>query len=152
MKKFAFSLEQVLAWRQTQTRIEEAALDRLHTDLRALDQQQAHLDQSLRDACDSLLKRSSSTPAEIAALEYFRANSTGQAAQIAKLRANLEHKIAQQVQVIAERRRDALLLERLRERKFKEWQASLSREVEQIAEESHISRMVRALQESNELK
>ena len=152
MKKFTFPLERVLAWRHSQTRLEEAALDRSHAELRALNLQLANLNQSLLDARDSLLNSTSTTAFEIAALEHYRANSTVQAAQIAQLRANLEQKIEHQNQIVAERRRDARLLERLRERKLGEWQVQLSREVEQMAEESHISRMVRALQIPDALK
>ena len=152
MKKFTFPLERVLAWRHTQSRLEETVLERLHVELQGLDRRLEDLDRSLKYAGDDLLRHSSTTAPEIAALEHYRAASAAQAAQIAKLRADLHPKIEQQNRVVAERRRDTRLLERLRERRLQEWNAELVREVEQLAEESHISRMVRALQVPDELK
>ncbi len=152
MKKFTFSLERVLAWRHTQTRLEEAALDRLHAESRQLAQRRTELDHSVKDAGNSLLQNPSMTAIEIAALEHYRFASAAQAAEIATLRAELEQKIDHQNRVVADRRRDARLLERLRERKLEEWHSHLEKEVEQMAEESHISRVVRALQVPDELK
>jgi flagellar export protein FliJ len=152
VKKFTFPLERVLAWRRTQSRLEETVLERLHVELQGLDRRLEDLDRSLKNAGDDLLRCSSTTAPEIAALEHYRAASAAQAAQIAKLRADLHPKIEQQNRVVAERRRDTRLLERLRERRLQEWNAELAREVEQLAEESHISRMVRALQVPDELK
>jgi hypothetical protein len=152
VKKFAFPLERVLAWRRTEARIEEAVLDRIKAELCELDRRRAELERSLREARDGLLQSAFATAPEIAALEHYRANSTAQAAQIAQLRVDLEKKLEHQSRIVAERRRDTRLLERLRERKLEQWRADLSREVEQMAEESHISRMVRALQISDELK
>lgn len=146
MKKFSFPLERVLAWRRTQTRLEEAALDRLYAELHALGQREEGVGRSLNEARDSLHKQPSVTAVEISALEYYRVACAAQTAQIAELRVSLQKKIHSQTGIVADRRRDARLLERLRERRLEEWRAAAVREVEQIAAESHISRLVRALQ------
>jgi flagellar export protein FliJ len=152
VKKFTFPLERVLTWRRTQSRVEEAVLARLHVELQGLDRRLEELDRSLKYASDDLRQRASTTAPEIAALEHYRTASAGQAVQIAKLRADLQQKIEHQNRVVAERRRDTRLLERLRERRLEGWNAELAREVEQMAEESYISRLVRALQVPDELK
>jgi hypothetical protein len=143
MKKFSFPLDRVLAWRTTQTRLEEAALEKLRSELRALDQQRTNLDESLVDARDSLLGSRSATSIEIAALEHYRAASAQQVVRIAHNRAGIEQKIAQQMKVVAERRH-ARLLEKLRERRLAEWRAAADKEVEQLAEESYMSKFARA--------
>lgn len=144
MKKFSFPLDRVLAWRNTQTRLEEAALEKLRAELRALDQQRSDVDRLLIDARDSLLGSRSASSMEIAALEHYRAAAAQHVVRIAHSRAALEQKIAKQMTAVAERRRDARLLEKLRERRMAEWNVAADREVEQLAEESYLSKFSRA--------
>jgi len=144
MKKFSFPLDRVLTWRNTQTRLEEASLEKLRAELRALDQQRTEVDRLLVDARDSLLGSHSASSMEIAALEHYRAAAAQHVVRIAHDRAALEQKIAKQMTAVAERRRDARLLEKLRERRLAEWNVAADREVEQLAEESYMSKFSRA--------
>jgi hypothetical protein len=144
MKKFSFPLDRVLAWRHTQARIEEAVLEKLRSELRLLDQQRNQLDQSVVDARDHLLRSRSASGPEIAALEHYRAASAREAVHLGHTRASLVQRIAQQTAVVADRRRDARLLEKLRERRFAQWRQSADREVEELAEESFLSKFARS--------
>lgn len=140
MKKFSFALDRVLAWRHTQTRLEEAALARLHGELVALDLRCASLDRSVAEARSTLLTAPSVMPAEIAALEHFRASATAQSRHLLLARQALDLKLAQQTQTVLERRRAAQLLEQLRDKRRKTWQAAADREIDQQAEESFLAR------------
>ncbi|MEO8096870.1 MAG: hypothetical protein ABI811_04170 [Acidobacteriota bacterium] len=140
MKKFTFSLDRVLAWRQTQCKLEEAKLESLRAEGSAIDRQQAVLAQAVLTAGDSLMTASSVTSAEFAALEHYRAASARQSGRIRQARQVVEQKIIQQTQAVIERRRDSRLLERLRERRLSEWQASADREIEQAAAEAFLGR------------
>jgi hypothetical protein len=143
MKKFSFPLDRVLAWRHTQARLEEAALEKLRADVHALDEGRAALDQSVVAACDSLVGSRSVTGVEIAALEHYRAAAAQEAVRLGHTRASLVQRIEQQTMVVAERRRDARLLEKLRERRLVEWRQAADREVEQFAEDSFMSKFAR---------
>ena len=140
MKKFSFPLERVLAWRQTQCKLEEAKLDRANFELRALEQQLAQLVQDRDAARRDLVATDGRTGAEFQALEPYRAASEAQGIRGARIAADLRLSIAAQMQVVTERRRDAKLLERLREQQFKAWSEAAAKEVEQQAEESYLSR------------
>jgi hypothetical protein len=143
MKKFAFPLDRVLSWRQTQTRLEEATLARLNTEIHSLDLRCAALDQSVQAARTKLLAAPSATPIEIGALEHFRSSASAQTRYLLQSRRALELKLAQQTQTVLERRRDAQLLEQLRGRRWQSWQAAAAREIDQQAEESFLARFAR---------
>lgn len=145
MKKFAFPLERVLAWRRTQTRIEEATLARLNAEVHALDLRCSALDQSVRQAGAKLLAATSATPTEIGALQYFRTSASAQVRSLIHARRTLEQKLTQQTQTVLERRRDAQLLEQLRERRWNSWKAATDREIEQQADESFLARFWHSL-------
>lgn len=143
MKKFAFTLDRALAWRQTQTRLEEATLARLHAELRTLDLRCAALDNSVQDARAKLLAAPSATPAEIGALEHFRSSASAQTRYLLQSRRSLEDQVVRQNQAVLERRREAQLLEQLRERRRQSWQTASAREIDQQAEESFLARFAR---------
>lgn len=143
MKKFSFPLERVLSWRNTQTRLEEATLARLNAELQALDLRCAALDHSVVDARAKLLAAPTATPHEIGALEHFRNSTSAQVRYLVQSRRALEHKIAQQTQAVLDRRRDAQLLNQLRNRQWQLWQAAANRQIDQQAEESFLARLVR---------
>lgn len=143
MKKFAFPLDRVLSWRHTQVRLAEVDLDRLRGELRALDQRCTDIAQAVDDAATELLGSAVTTAAELAALAHFRTASSAQTARLAQARAALEQRIQLQMQTVMERRREARLLERLRETRLATWRAGEAREIDQLAEESYLARLAR---------
>ncbi len=144
MKKFSFPLDRVLSWRQTQTRLEEANLERLTAEFRSLELRDAALQRSVREAGVKLTSAGFAFPSEIGALEHFRVSANAQCRHFAISRVALEKKIALQTQVVIQRRRDAHLLERLRDSRLTQWRSAAAREVEQQAEESYMARLARA--------
>lgn len=143
MKKFSFPLDRVLAWRHTQVRLAEVDLDRSRVELADLDRQRTTLEQSVQAAATDLLHANSTTSTELAALDHYRSASRAKFAHLGRARAALEAQIAEKMQVVVERRREARLLERLRDTRLRDWQAAAAREVDQLAEESHLARLVR---------
>jgi flagellar export protein FliJ len=144
MKKFVFPLDRVLAWRQAQARLEEAGLSRLHQEVQALDLRHAALDQAVLEASGRLLAAPSATAAELGAMEHFRSSVSAQTRFLQKTRLTLEQRIARQTQTLVERRREAQLLDSLRERRLQEWQKAAVRELEQQADESFLARLNRS--------
>ncbi|MEI9812719.1 MAG: hypothetical protein WDO18_08610 [Acidobacteriota bacterium] len=144
MKAFAFPLDRVLAWRRTQVHMEEGKLKRLQEDLRVLDGQRAALQVSVGEAKAGVLKSSQVWALEVTALEHYRGAVAREDARLVQARRPLEDKIRLQTAVVIERNRDARLMERLRERRFADWQVAADREIQQLAEELHLTRMFRS--------
>lgn len=143
MKKFSFPLDRVLSWRQTQARLEEATLARLNTEVQNLDLRCASLDHSVHSARTQLLSAPSATPIEIGALEHFRSSASSQTRFLLQSRRTLEDQVTRQTEVVLERRREARLLEQLRDRRLHTWQAASAREIDQQADESFLARLTR---------
>ncbi len=143
MKKFAFPLDRVLSWRHTQVRLAEADLDRLRAEVRALDQRCTDIAQAVDEASKQLLGSAVTTAAELGALAHFRTASTAQTARLAQARAALDQRIQLQIQAVMDSRREARLLERLRETRLATWRADAAREIDQLAEESYLARLAR---------
>jgi hypothetical protein len=144
MKKFSYPLERVLSWRRTQARLEEAALARLRGEIQALDAQQAALNESVQVAQAGLLAIAWAAPIEIGAMERFRMSATAQTHQLQRERQAMEKKLVHQTRAVMERRREAQLLQQLRDKRYKSWQAEETREVDGLAEESYLARLIRS--------
>ena len=143
MKKFSFPLDRVLSWRQTKVRLEEAKLARMNADLLALQRRIGALGQSVSDAQTRFLGTQSAFSLEIAALEYFRTSTYAQTQHLQRDARALEAKIAHQTRALVDIRRDAHLLERLRDQRLDAWRQAAAKEVEQQAEESYLARFSR---------
>lgn len=141
MKKFSFPLDRALSWRQTQTRLEEAKLAHLRSELESLDLRGTALDRSVREAGSGLLAAVAKTAIEIGALEHFRASTSAETRNLQRTRLSLEQKLSEQTQTVLERRRGAQLLEKLRQRQQTAWQAAAQREIDRQAEESFLARI-----------
>ena len=144
MKKFSFPLDRVLSWRQSQVRLAEAELNRLRAEHNALAIQRAELTADVEQARRELAVSAETTAVELGALEHYRRAAAGKAARLEQTQVQLRETISRQMQVVFERTRDAKLLERLRETRLASWKAAASREVDQLAEESYLSRLARA--------
>ena len=144
MKKFAFPLDRVLSWRQSQVRLAEAELNRLRAEHNALATQRAELTADVEQARRELAVSSETTAVELGALEHYRRAAAGKAARLEQSQVQLRETISRQMQVVFERTREAKLLERLRETRLASWKSAAGREVDQLAEESYLSRLARA--------
>jgi hypothetical protein len=143
VKQFRFSLDQVLAWRRTQALMEERLLETLHTKLRGL---AAGLEKITREYADGgrhLMAFGSATGLELARLDSFRRAAGAEMARLETARADCRRQIDEQTNVLAKRRRDVRLLERLKERRLDAWEAEYAREVERDAAEAHLARWLR---------
>jgi hypothetical protein len=80
---------------------------------------------------------------DLAALAGFRVHVRDQERKLAVRRAECLRHIAAQQSAMLEARRRYRLLERLQERQLHEWQLLSSREIEQLAAESHLAGLAR---------
>jgi hypothetical protein len=140
MKQFRFRLEKVLAWRHTELEVEQFKTRQLAAVLEKIEQQRYQV----------LVDR---TTAERAILDAGRVDGADLAAHAGHLthlgrldqgllvkRAEAERKLAAQQKKLLETQRRCRLLEKLRARRYDEWQAEATREMENFAAETHLAR------------
>ena len=144
MKKFTFQLERVLAWRRTQVQLEAAKLAQIHAHLRELQRKIDTLAQERDRARLQLFSSKNATGTEFQALGPYRAASEAEGVRLAKSAAESRQAAVSQMQVVMERKRDAKLLERLREKQLQSWAVAASRELEHVAEDSYRARVARS--------
>jgi flagellar export protein FliJ len=139
MKRFLFPLERVRRWRAEQASVEELKLERLYGQLGALENEKRKI-ASERSASERMvLEQTSMYASELQALDTYRLHARSQIGQIEQGQREVTAEIAQQRQRLIEARRQAELLERLKNKKFEEWQALASREEETIAGELYLA-------------
>lgn len=140
MKKFVFPLSRVMDWRAMLVRVEESKLEQIYAELRAIDARKAALEREREQSEKALLAKSASTGAELAALDSFRRFVLAERSRLEGLRAGISERIAAQIQVVTKKRRDAKLLERWKDQRFKKWQTEFGREIDAQADESHLAK------------
>jgi hypothetical protein len=144
MKKFDFPLGRVMDWRTMLVRVEESKLEQIYAELRALDFRQSALDRDREQAEQALLTTSGGTGAELAALDSFRRFVFLERNRLEGLRSGIQQRVVVQIQIVAKKRRDVKLLERLKAQRLEKWQAEFSREIDAEAEESFLSKWNRS--------
>src|SRR5437588_7007627 len=121
MKQFRFGLERVLAWRRAQARVEEFRLEALHAELRGIGVHAQEMARSRETAGRDLLASGSATGVELALLDSFHKAADAEMARLKTAGADCSRRIEVQMEVVTTRRRDVKLLERLKERRLRDW-------------------------------
>jgi hypothetical protein len=140
MKKFVFRPARVLDWRSAQARIEEANLERIYAERRAIDQRAQSLAQQQHEAQTALVAAKSVSAGDLAALDTFHRFATGEFIRLETMRFECDKRVAAQIGVVAAKRRDVRLLERLKEKEQASWTRQFDREMEAQAGESYLAR------------
>jgi flagellar biosynthesis chaperone FliJ len=143
MIPFRFRLQKVLDWRQMQLDIEEAKFKRQAAALADLDRARAELEAAGVKAEVQVRDWSPLAGRDLAALGSFRLYVKMKERDIAARRAECQQKLDAQQRVMLEARRRCRLLERLKERRFSEWDLAQNREIEQLATESFLAQWSR---------
>jgi hypothetical protein len=140
MKSFRFPLEKVLEWRRKQLELEEARYRQQAGAVAALDRERAETEAAGIRAEIQVRQWGSVAGSDLAALDRFRLRVKNDEARIARDRAEAAKELAVRQESMLQARRRATLLERLRERRLKEWEAARDRELDEIAAESFLAR------------
>lgn len=143
MTAFRFRLEKVMELRRRQMETEEAKLKQHMAALAELDRWRAELEAAGIAAELDVRRWSPLHGADLAALGGFRSHIRQQEKRIAEHRKARERQMEDQQKVLMEARRRYRLLERLKEKRRTEWQEAADRELEALAGESHLARLVR---------
>ena len=140
MRKFAFPLGRVLDWRRTQASLEEMKLSLIQAELRDIETRIACARSEKSDSERSVLESGRITGANLAALDSFKKSVLDECTRLEGLAAKCRRRIAHQLEIIAAKRRDARLLEKLEQKKLTAWKTEFTRELDREADERYVSR------------
>ncbi|MDE3166908.1 MAG: hypothetical protein KGN36_13970 [Acidobacteriota bacterium] len=143
MTAFRFPLEKVLQWRRKQLELEEARYRQQNAVVAGLDRQRAETEAAGIRAEIEVRQRGSLSGSDLTALDHFRLRVKKDEARIARDRADAACELALRRDAMLAARRRTALLEKLRERRYQEWEADRDREIEGIAAESFLARWSR---------
>lgn len=140
MKSFRFPLEKALEWRRAQLEEAEAKFRQKAASLAEADRARSDFEIAAVAADRDVRQQRSLAGADLAALDEFRIHARAQFAILAARRDACARELATQQAAMLESRRRCRLLERLRERRWSEWQAAADREIEEVAADSYLAR------------
>ncbi|MEQ1947280.1 MAG: hypothetical protein ABL995_08825 [Bryobacteraceae bacterium] len=142
MKRFSFPLERVLEWRRTQQRLEEIKLEGIHSELRLIDAENTAI-KGQWGALHKLPVTGGFTSLELAARDQFRRHLTLEQKRLTQARRAVEARLSTQLTALAKKRRDVLLLEKIRTRRWEEWSRALTNEIDLQAAEAALRKWTR---------
>lgn len=143
MKAFKFPLEKVLGWRHLQMRTEEDRLAGIQRQLETLTRRADALAAAEEKAKTDLLNRPTVHGSDLQAFTAFQERVRKERALLAAEIAQCQKRIAAQRARLLKARKDFRVLEKLRERRVDAWNYSFNHELEELAADAHISRLIR---------
>lgn len=140
MKRFVFRLESVLRWRRSQFEHEQNRLRELAAERDRIRLRLRELDEDRRRQEHELLASGVLSGAELSALDAWRQRQRAERERCEQALGEAERRVAEQRERLLAARRRLRLLEKLKERRYAEWQAEADREMEALAAECHLAR------------
>lgn len=141
MKRFDFPLSRVLDLRQQQAGLERARLEGLFKTLNQILAARAALKQELEDA-RAALRQSPASGNDLQLFSGFERHIHSRCATLDHDTQLLHRQVREQQEKTREADRQVKLLENLRAQRFKEWTYQCDKELEELASDSHRSRML----------
>jgi len=142
MKAFAFPLQRILEYRRQQAGLEQTRLETLLRQVRQIDEEIASLAGQKTQLREDIRSGNLAAGYELGAASRFEAFLSRQAMELGKRKAEAQVSAENQRRVAVESQRKVKLLERLRDRRMTEWTSACDRELEEIAAESHLARLM----------
>jgi hypothetical protein len=143
MKPFRFPLEKALAWRRTRFEIARAQLGQRTAAVASIDRARAEVEAAGIAAEIEVRGSGDLKGRDLAALAGLRAHLRTADKRLVAARIEAERKEAEQRDATLQARREARLLERLRERRLRQWNAAALKEMEDAAAEAYLARWPR---------
>jgi flagellar export protein FliJ len=143
VKKFSFSFERAMDWREKKAEQEQQELQRLNHMRTALEQRQDALKSAAVQASRSLAEASDVSGADLRNTAAFLASLRTTAHDLQKLHAQCQSEIDTQTERCLKADRDHKLLTRLKDQRFAAWRYEYNRESEQAAAEAWQSARLR---------
>lgn len=137
MKRFEFRLERILEYRQIQATLAQKELERLHNVRRTMLDRLAENLQEISASWSSSCAGDVVDVATLDAASRYRDVLRKDEARLKSQISEADRKIQAQRKNVVEADRRCRLLEKLKERRKKEWQLAIDREFELIAAETY---------------
>lgn len=137
MKRFEFRLERILEYRQIQATLAQKELERLHNARRAVLDRLADNLQEISASWSSSCTGDVVDVANLDAASRYRDVLRRDEARLKLQISEVDRKIQAQRKNVIEADRRCRLLEKLKERRKREWQSTIDREFERIAAEAY---------------
>jgi hypothetical protein len=139
MAGFQFRLQRVLEWRRTTLSLEQARLQNLRAQLRAIESAR----QELIDKRLAMQRDTAAAPAitgdDLTRLDRFRRWAEREDKALAKRAVDVDREIAAQSAKVMSADRDVRLVERLKERRREAWKAEQEKQIDETAGESAVA-------------
>jgi flagellar export protein FliJ len=143
MNTFQFPLQRALDWRRTQLKLAEARVEQQLAALAGIDQARAELDAMGHRTEVEVRQFQSLEGGDLSALGSFRLAIKVRGRELAAKRVECQNELAARQAVMLEARRRCRLLERLKERRWAEWQSAAGRELDELAADSYLAQWAR---------
>jgi hypothetical protein len=140
MKTFTFRLESVLRWRRAQLEAEEFALSQLAVERAGWDGVIEKIETALVQSRAGVLSSANLSGGDLAALAGYLKRMERERQVSFERRRECDKKIEQQRARLLAARREFRLLEKLRQLRRDEWEATVNREFEALSAESYLAR------------
>ena len=140
MKAFRFPLQRVLEWRALQLRVEEEKLASLQQQMASLTQMQEKLTAARNRSETHLFASGTAAGSDLQSWALYQARLARQQDAIKKQIAQCNQFITEQRQRLLKARTDHRVLEKLKERRWRQWVYLNDRELEDTAAEVYLAR------------
>lgn len=138
MKAFRFSLERVRQWRSTQLRMAEERLAQLQNELTQLVLAADRVAAAYKQSEARVMSSGDLNGAELQSLSQFRERTNRLARDLQARKSACEGLIVEQRQRLLKARKDHLVLEKLKDRQFKNWSYLAERELESEVADNYL--------------
>jgi hypothetical protein len=142
MKRFEFRLQRVLDLRRQQCEIERVMLQKLTTLQQKLIAARLAVVEETEGAAMHVKGASSIYGDDLRALALFERHSQRKLAGLEKQQRETGQQIAQQQARVREAERNVKLLENLKSKRLTEWSAQSNQELEELAADAYLARMM----------
>ncbi len=140
MKKFRFPLERLLNYRRSRLAAEQARLDRLLAELTGIERARSSLEREERMVSESIRRLPVLSSDQLAAVAAFRRFAAAEAQRLAAEAAAAASRVAAQRESVLSARREVEVLEKLRERRMRDWRREMDQEMERQTAELVVAR------------
>jgi hypothetical protein len=143
MTTFRFPLQKALDWRRMQLGVAEARLQQQLAALAGLDRARVELEAIGHRTEVEVRDYNPLAGGDLSALGSFRLLLKVRDRELAAKRVECQKELADRQALLTEARRRCRLVERLKERRWAEWQSACDHELEELASDSYMARWTR---------
>lgn len=145
MPTFLFPLEGVLTWRKLECNLAEARLEQLWVELRRIEDRAAAIEAEREQLGNSFRGKQTFGTEDLRRAAQFNEYARRQKQKLTQARKEYAARIEEQRQAVRDARRRRDLIEKLKERRHKQWQMETDRRQDVLAGEIFLAQQARRL-------